>query len=274
MRPRIAAIIPFFNADDFFPEAIQSVLAQSRPADEIVVVDDASNPARARTLASLPPGVRLVRHEANRGVGAARNSGVAATTADILAFLDADDIWTPDKLARQEAAFLARREWAGCHTGVVAFFRDGSERVYLDKPDELAFPGLLQYGQILPSSLMIRRSALTAMQGFSEDRRAFEDWDLTIRMVAAGHRLGFVREPLLRLRRFDHGNISSSWRRNTSLHLHTVWKNRDLYRRHLGWSGTRQVVGLYLRSGGERKGGLAGRAIHAAGWLVGHELKT
>jgi glycosyltransferase involved in cell wall biosynthesis len=272
MAPRVAVVIPFHNADEFFGECLASVLAQTRTADEIVVVDDASDPARRRTLEHLPAGVRLIRLEKNSGQGVARNAGVQATGAELIAFLDADDVFASGKLQVTERFLSDHPEADACHTGTVVFQADGSERIFGDKPDPLGFPDLLIRGHALPSATVIRRDALLALGGFSADRSLYEDWDLTIRMVQAGRCIRFVPEPLSRIRRFGHGNVSSYWWTNLRLHLGTIRANRALYRRHLGPGGTREVIALCVRSAGERRGGLFGRAIFGAGWVLGHRF--
>jgi glycosyltransferase involved in cell wall biosynthesis len=92
-------VIPAWNAERYLGEAIESVLDQSAPVDSIVVVDDGSTDATA-AVARRYPSVRLVQ-QAHSGAGAARNQGVTATDEELLAFLDADDVWVPHKLERQ-----------------------------------------------------------------------------------------------------------------------------------------------------------------------------
>src|SRR5262249_52847135 len=105
---RISVIVPLFNAARYVIAAIDSILAQSRPADEILVVDDGSTDGGAEALASYGPRLRLLRQE-NRGPGSAVNRGLRKAGGEALAFLDADDLWTPDKLERQCAALAADR---------------------------------------------------------------------------------------------------------------------------------------------------------------------
>ncbi|MCO8146835.1 glycosyltransferase family 2 protein [Rhodovulum tesquicola] len=113
--PGISCIIPAWNAAAFIEEAIDSVASQDRQVDELIVVDDGSTDDTA-ALVSARPGVRLLQ-QANAGVAAARNAGLAAATGDFVAFLDADDLWTPRKLSLQMSAFLADPELALCFGG-------------------------------------------------------------------------------------------------------------------------------------------------------------
>lgn len=95
-------IIPVHDSERYLAEALESVLAQTRPADEIIVVDDGSTDGSAAVVQGFGAPVTLVR-QANLGPAAARNCGVAQAHGNWLAFLDADDVWLPDKLVRQLA---------------------------------------------------------------------------------------------------------------------------------------------------------------------------
>ncbi len=96
----ITAITPVYNGERYLAKAIRSVLDQTLPPDEIIVVADGSTDASAEVARAFGPPVRVLT-QANLGPAAARNWGVAHATGDLLAFLDADDLWLPDKLARQ-----------------------------------------------------------------------------------------------------------------------------------------------------------------------------
>lgn len=103
-QPKISVIIPVYNGERHLGDAIASVLAQTVPVHEIIVVDDGSTDGSLNVAERFGAPVRCHR-QANAGAGAARNCGVALAGGEFLAFLDADDLWTPDKLQRQLAAF-------------------------------------------------------------------------------------------------------------------------------------------------------------------------
>lgn len=103
---RISVVIPAFNAARTIDETIASVLAQERPPDEILVIDDGSTDDTGKRAARLSPRIRVLG-QVNLGQPAAVNHGIREAAGTHLAFIDADDLWSTDKLARQEAAFTA-----------------------------------------------------------------------------------------------------------------------------------------------------------------------
>ena len=105
----ISCIVPVFNGERYLTEAIESILTQTAPPLEIIVVDDGSTDRTVELARSFGDAVRLVRQE-HRGVSAARNHGVRVAHGELLAFLDADDLYLPRKLAQQRARFVARPE--------------------------------------------------------------------------------------------------------------------------------------------------------------------
>ena len=266
---RIAVVITFYCDDRFFPEALASVRSQTRPADEIVVVDDATPPGRGQTLTTLDPDIRLIRHPRNRGPGAARQTGADATTSEFIAYLDADDVWLPTKLERQVALLEQDSAADATHTALITVRTDGRETAFLEKPRILDLGSELVRNQVLPSALMIRRRALEAVGGWSPNRRLMEDWHLATRLVATDHRVVFLPEPLVRFRRVGHGNLSSrGWVHLWSL-LQTIWHHRRLYRDTLGLRRTLAVAGSVIRHEGFRRGRLSGRLLRVAGRALG-----
>lgn len=99
-QPPISVIIPVYNSERYVDAALESVLAQSRPPTEIIVVDDGSTDQSAQVARRYQPIVQVL-HQPHAGPGAARNLGVSVAQGELLAFLDADDLWLPDKLERQ-----------------------------------------------------------------------------------------------------------------------------------------------------------------------------
>ncbi len=190
MSEAVAVVIPAYNSQRFLAEAIASVKAQSEAPAELLIVDDGSRDESASLAEGL--GERCIRRE-NGGPGAARNTGVAATSSPLIAFLDADDLFTPDKLARQ-VAHMAKSDCVACG-GDALLLRPGQSAVAGERKNGAAqVPGrvdrelLLRSNPLICSSMMIRRSAFDAIGGFDEDRDliATEDYDLWLRVLAEG----------------------------------------------------------------------------------------
>jgi glycosyltransferase involved in cell wall biosynthesis len=193
MTEIISVVIPVYNRAPILGRALTSIRQQTRPVDEIVVVDDGSSDdleAALRPFADLP--IRLIR-QANAGAAAARNAGVATARGDILAFLDSDDAWLPEKTARQ-AAYLAQApgDVLAVTTG---FVMTGSDKAPGEVPwDQLRIPrsrrcveDQLWICDVSPgSTLMLRRSAWEKVGPLDTTLRRLEDWDWLIRLGHCG----------------------------------------------------------------------------------------
>ena len=111
----VSVIIPTFNRAERLPRALLSVLEQSRPADEVIVVDDGSSDQTRELLKAEFPAIKLIV-QSNQGVSAARNRGVEASSGSWLAFLDSDDEWLPEKLEVQMQAAAANPQFYLIHS--------------------------------------------------------------------------------------------------------------------------------------------------------------
>lgn len=176
-------VIPAHNAAAYLGEALESALGQTRPPEEIVVVDDASTDGTPALLASFRGRVKAVRGE-YRNVGAARNRGVQESAGDFVAFLDADDLWRPEKLS----LFLTA---AAEHPAAGLIFSDARSidgggrprRRVRTGPAEDLFARLIAGGRLVTSATMARRGLFDA-GGFREDFRCpagVEDWEFWLR---------------------------------------------------------------------------------------------
>jgi hypothetical protein len=183
---RISVVIPCYNHAHYLPLAVESVLAQTRPPEEIVVVDDGSTDETAAIAARYAPRARHLWRP-NGGLSAARNTGIAATTGELLAFLDADDMWRPEFLAQLSRALDEHPAAGVVHCAARCVDRDGQ---WL--PQTAAHPiapqrvhDALIEGNYLPAhSVLLRRACLDAVGGFDESMRASEDWDMWLRLSA------------------------------------------------------------------------------------------
>ncbi|WP_245180502.1 glycosyltransferase family 2 protein [Haloarcula amylovorans] len=210
-RPRVSVVIPAYNREALIGRAIDSALAQTVDAIEVLVVDDGSADGTERVVTGFDDSrVRYLAHETNRGVSAARNTGVEAASGEYVAFLDSDDEWLPRKLDRQLALLDSRGEgWVGAYCDVVTADRSTagrlaaavSESVFRSKAPreggrELAESLLSMQVFMGPgSTLLAKRDALRGTGGFDEGLSIYEDWDLVLRLLAAG-RVAYVDEAL------------------------------------------------------------------------------
>ncbi|HEV8715044.1 MAG TPA: glycosyltransferase [Candidatus Binatia bacterium] len=194
--PKVSVIIPTYNRRDFVREAIASVLAQTYDDFELLVVDDGSNDNTAAVVQEFD-GVRYV-FQPNRGVSAARNRGVALSNGEFLAFLDADDLWQPRKLAHQVAFFAARADARICQTEEI-WLRDDVRVNPHNKHRKVGgdiFARSLELCLVSPSAVMLRRELFERVGGFDESLPACEDYDLWLR-IAATEAIHLIETPLV-----------------------------------------------------------------------------
>jgi glycosyltransferase involved in cell wall biosynthesis len=193
----ISVIIPAYNVDGFIAEAVASVAAQSRPVQEILVIDDGSTDGTAallRNLAGTDGRLRVLASD-RLGPGGARNVGLAAASQPIIAFLDGDDIWPRRKVERQMDR-LAGADRPDVVSGLIQYFRK-LERESLTPADERSL--------ILPhvhlGAGLFRRQVFDSVGLFDERLTYSEDIDLMFRIREAGLKLAIMREVTLYYRR-------------------------------------------------------------------------
>lgn len=195
--PTVSVIIPVFNRQDVLPRAVGSVLSQTYSDYELIVVDDGSTKPIAKSVeAALErSNVRLARHETNRGAAAARNTGVNTAQGHYVAFLDSDDTWHAEKLARQIAFMQAAPDVSASCTG----FALVNEAGLFDRrlpPSVSDLDEILWGCRISPgSTLIVERSVYQAVGPMDETLGRLEDWDW---MILAAKRTPFygLREVL------------------------------------------------------------------------------
>lgn len=193
----VSVIIPTWNRSSLLPRALDSVLGQSVPADEVIVVDDGSTDGTASMVAARYPQVRLLRTP-HGGVSAARNHGIRAVGGAWLAFLDSDDAWQPDKLASQLAALAAQPEERVCHCDEI-WIRNGrrvNPRRRHQKRGGWIFQHCLPLCAISPSAVMLHREVFDTVGLFDEALPACEDYDLWLRVTSRFPTL-YIDRPLV-----------------------------------------------------------------------------
>jgi hypothetical protein len=197
VTPEVSVIIPTYNRRAMLREAIDSVLAQSFRAFELIVVDDGSTDGTADYLKSLNDSIRFKTIE-HRGPAAARNRGVELARAPMLAFLDSDDLWAPRKLECHVAFMRANPACAISQTDEL-WMRNG-RRVnpgarHLKRAGDI-FVDSLRTCLISMSATMMRTDLFRALGGFDEIMAAAEDYDLWLRILI-DHEAGLLDEPLV-----------------------------------------------------------------------------
>jgi len=268
----IAVVIPFHRADRWFPEALASVLAQTRPPDEIVVVDDASPPGEARTLEAPPAGVRVVRLPRNGGVSRARQAGTEATTAELVAYLDADDRWEPRYLEEAEKLLAAHPDAPAAYGAIAKWYPDGRLVPYTDKPALLDLREAIVQSHLVPSGLVVRRPALKAVGGWRPERAIVEDWDLTVRLLERFGAFPLIPEPLVHYRVGNEASMNARHLRMLRAWARTLRQNRALVDREYGPGAARRRGAKALADRRDRAGGVLGACFGFAARLRGPPL--
>ncbi len=182
---RVSVVIPSFNRAGSLPRALDSVLAQTRAADEIIVVDDGSTDNSAELLATRYPGVTRLQ-QPNQGVSAARNLGIRHAGGDWIALLDSDDAWLPGKLQAQLQAVTQSPDCPLCHTEEI-WIRNGVRVNAMKKHAKRGgwiYRHCLPLCAVSPSSALIRRDILLEAGGFDTTLPACEDYDLWLRLCS------------------------------------------------------------------------------------------
>jgi glycosyltransferase involved in cell wall biosynthesis len=226
MPMSIAVVIPAYNAAEFISDMLESVLRQTLPADEVLVIDDGSTDDTAAIAESFGPPVRVFRRPNSRQ-GASRNFGVQQSKCEWIAFIDADDLWKENKLERQMQELSKHPDADVCYTGQVHFAQEGETIRFVQEvavpPVEKLREELFCGVSFLPSSVVIRRSTFLALGGFALNFTITEDWDLWLRLYHAGTKFVSCPEPLLLYRQHQQ-NVSSNG-------MVLLQENTDVYRR-------------------------------------------
>ena len=195
----ISVVIPTYNCQRYIAKAIESAIAQE--VSELIVVDDGSTDSTKTvvdTFSQLSSGPRVhYVYQPNQGVCAARNHGIRLAQGELVAFLDADDWYLPNKLARQASLFVADSELGLVQSGWQRVTESG-QVIAAVKPWEIA-PELtlatwLRHKPVLPSALMVRKSWLARVGGFDPEFEAAEDVELVTRLAVKGCRSAWLKE--------------------------------------------------------------------------------
>ncbi|MDQ3280427.1 MAG: glycosyltransferase [Acidobacteriota bacterium] len=274
--PLVSVVIPVYNGERFVAQAIDSVLAQTMTNHEVVVVNDGSTDGTAGLLASYGDRIR-VHHQKNGGVASARNAGVRAARSGFIAFLDADDVWLPEKLERQ-MPLLGDDDVALVYSGIQVVDAELRPMFVARSPDPADVLRNTLDVQPPPVPLtmtgVVRRSAFDAIGGFDERLSTSADADFVCR-IAVRYKLARVDEPLALYRQHSaqmHLNVAAMERDMTLLHAKFFSDPAAAaYARHRTRAAASLQFALALGYASQNQRGAAVR--HALGSLRAHPLR-
>lgn len=204
-QPLVSAIIPTYNREHIIAEAVDSVLAQTYPNIEIVIVDDGSKDRTLEVLRAYGDKTRVIA-QANAGPAAARNRGIRESQGELIAFLDSDDIWLPTKTERQVNLLQrAGEKVTSCLSNILMQWKSGDrssfeiallepsteEGIWLNVDEVLATRSVL-----FNQGIMIRRQVIEKIGGFDESIRYLEDYEFPLRLSLEGP-WAFINTPLV-----------------------------------------------------------------------------
>ncbi|MCB2228208.1 MAG: glycosyltransferase family 2 protein [Desulfarculaceae bacterium] len=198
-EPTVSVVIPAYNMAGSLPRAIKSVLSQTYSDLELIVVDDGSRDDPAGAMAKIAdPRLRMIRLKAKQGAAHARNTGAQSASGRLLAFLDADDYWLPEKLQAQMKCLEAAPQRArACCTGYLYCRPPAAEReVRLPNLGDGWLRRFLDVCQVSPgSTLLVEREVFLSLGGLDVDLERFEDWDWLL-AYCSQYQLEVVSRPL------------------------------------------------------------------------------
>lgn len=186
--PQISVVIPTYNRRDMLKDAIESVLAQTYPDWELIIVDDGSEQPVAEALTLFDPRIRIVRHPECRGAAAARNTGIREASTELITFLDDDDLWFPGFLERMIQT-LSQHPAVAMIGGLMYQYEMATGSVLAPAVHRRKAEGYITLGEIVDRVWMgmgvkvIRKHCLEAIGGFDVAYRRGEDTDVILRIA-------------------------------------------------------------------------------------------
>lgn len=225
MNKTVSVIIPFYNHLDWLNEAIESVLSQTYPIHEIILVNDGSKEDLTEFLAKYGDKITYIYQE-NAGPAAARNNGIRHATGDYIAFEDSDDVWLPTKLEKQ-VTFMEKTDTMWSHTGFYYWWPStgklkevNTSRDYDDIREQRRISTQLATPSIMIDTRVFKEQRLF----FPEDKRNGED-DQLYTELSKRYKISLVEEPLLKVRiREDNSNSHAIERFNLRVENYRKWK--------------------------------------------------
>jgi glycosyltransferase involved in cell wall biosynthesis len=217
---RVGVIVPVHGWAPYLAEALDCILDQQPPPDEVVIVDDGS-PEPLHLHVEHAGRCHVVGHDRRRGLSAARRTGFDQLETELVALCDDDDAWRPGKLAAQVRLLREDPGLAGCFARAEIVGPDGRSTGESWPDPPTALPGLYERNPVCVSGAVLRRDAVVQAGGIARDMPAAEDWDLWLRLLASGARLAYAREAGVAYRRRPGtmtGDVAALARAQLALH--------------------------------------------------------
>ena len=207
MRPKVTVIIPTYNRANLVSSAVDSILCQTYDDFELIVVDDGSTDNTKKVLESYGDKIHYI-YQKNLEKSEARNTGIKLAKGEYVAFLDSDDIWFPDKLARQVPVLDAApknvvlvhgyKQIVDNELKPLSGYAKQLRRLYrLAEEEKETYLSYLRSHCIFTSTILVRRTALLEIGGYDVNIKDREDLDLYLRFLLKGYAFTFVKEPPL-----------------------------------------------------------------------------
>lgn len=193
----VSVIIPAYNQSRYLGDAIQSVLNQTCSDFEIIVVDDGSTDDTGRVAHQFDPAIVHYFYQENAGLSAARNTGIRNASGEFITYLDSDDLFAPRKLELLVGEFERNPQMGFVAGQAILIDENGSplDRIF-DTPVPPEPSDLLYWNPFHVCSVMVRREWQQKAGYFDESLRAYEDWDMWLRLARLGCPMGWVPEPV------------------------------------------------------------------------------
>jgi glycosyltransferase involved in cell wall biosynthesis len=237
----VSVIIPVYNRTDLLPRAIKSVLTQTYTNLEIVVIDDGSAEDIKGVLDRFDDDrIHYIRHETNRGVAAARNTGIRFAHGEYVAFLDSDDEWFERKIERQLSDLIQRGDDYQISYHAVDSYSDAKSKLvtrHTFKKEGDILQDALGACWIVLIQMLLRKDDIMKIGGFDERFRINEDWEFLI-SLSRNYRFAYVDEILARIHfhKKKGGRISEEYHRHGQyrkllyqLHRGLYYENREVH---------------------------------------------
>jgi len=200
VNPLVSIIIPTYNAEQFIGRALRSAVVQTYKNIEIIVVDDGSRDGTEGVVRSFDDRRIIYVYQNNRGQGNARNNGIKNCRGEYLTFLDADDLYAPQKVEREVDFLRNHKQYKIVYCNALHVYSKKPNVFYKKRGDYRSghlLPELVRSSYINPNTVLVAREVFEKCGGFIETRYYPEEWDLWLRMSLAGFEFGYLDEDLV-----------------------------------------------------------------------------